>query len=287
MLFKNLRIYALPNKLNETAESLDEALAKHCFKPCGIREYQSFGWVTPSGDESLVLKDTGSGCFLVCANLEEKVLPASVVNDAVNKAAELLDHKPGKKERAGMREEIIFDLLAKAFTRSAKIHAMLDLRAGYMFVDSASANRAESLIGLLRASLGSLPTVPLRTNRKPVTVMSAWLEGTPPTSIEIGAECELLDPSEGGGVAKFKRQDLYTDEVQSNLDSGKQVVKLALTWGEHLSFVLDDSLVIKRLKFIGLDTEEPSPAADFAILSAQLRALLLRLLSVFGGLYEE
>ncbi|MFM9515565.1 recombination-associated protein RdgC, partial [Listeria monocytogenes] len=51
------------------------------------------------------------------------------------------------------------------------------------------------------------------------------------------------------GIVRCKRQDLTSEELQMHLNTGKVVTQLAVAWQDKLSFVLDDKMVIKRLKF--------------------------------------
>ena len=62
-------------------------------------------------------------------------------------------------------------------------------------------------------------------------------------------ECELRDTHEDGGVVRCKRQDLTSEEIQLHLTAGKLVTQLSLAWSDKLSFVLDDKLAVKRLRF--------------------------------------
>jgi len=71
------------------------------------------------------------------------------------------------------------------------------------------------------------------------------------------------------------------------------VLKLAVTWSDRLSFMIDENLVIKRLKFLDLiqekaaETETESEVdrfdVDFSIMSLELANFLPRLLELFGG----
>lgn len=69
-------------------------------------------------------------------------------------------------------------------------------------------------------------------------------------------ECELRDTHEDGGVVRCKRQDLTSEEIQLHLTAGKLVTQLSLAWSDKLSFVLDDKLAVKRLRFEDLLQEQ-------------------------------
>jgi recombination associated protein RdgC len=70
-------------------------------------------------------------------------------------------------------------------------------------------------------------------------------------------------------------------------------VKIAVSWNERLSFVLDEAMGIKRLRFLDLVQEQASDVdaadaaerfdVDFAIMAGELAAFLPRLMELFGG----
>ena len=71
------------------------------------------------------------------------------------------------------------------------------------------------------------------------------------------------------------------------------VTQLALTFEDRLSFVLDQRLTVKRLKFLDIvqeaarevDAENAAERfdADFAVMSLELARFLPRLVEAFGG----
>jgi recombination associated protein RdgC len=86
---------------------------------------------------------------------------------------------------------------------------------------------------------------------------------------------------------------LTGDEIRGHLEAGKQVTQLGLIWNERIAFVLDEALVVRRLRFLDViretlrDSRTDSPEAvfdaEFALMSGELALLLPRLLEVFGG----
>ncbi len=79
-------------------------------------------------------------------------------------------------------------------------------------------------------------------------------------------ECELRDSAEDGGIIRIKREDLASDEVQMHLTAGKLVTQLTLAWQDKLSFLIDDKLTIKRIRFedLLLDQAEEDGGDDAA-----------------------
>ena len=298
MWFKNLSLLRFTENFTLTAEELQERMESGRFQACGSLQPMSFGWTAPLGRDDGPLVHSTGGKFMICALREEKVLPAAVVNEfLIEKIAEIEEQKGTpvrKKEREALREEIIHDLLPRAFSLTRKLYAYIDPLAGWLVVDSANAKKSEELASWLRRCLESLPVALPSVNERPASVMTRWLaESAPPTDIVIENECELRATDEEGAVIRCKNHDLTAPEIQNHLEAGKEVVKLAVNWNERLGFVLDDSLGIKRLRFLdavqeqAADVEADNEAdrfdADFSIMSLELAAFLPRLLELFGG----
>ncbi|MCX7089241.1 MAG: recombination-associated protein RdgC [Methylococcales bacterium] len=299
MWFKNLTLFRFTEPFTLSPAEVEEKLQAMLFKPCGNHEEASFGWTAPLGKASDQLVHANNGFMMLCSKREEKVLPAAVVSEMVQEkileAEERESRKLSKKERTDIKDEIIFDLLPRAFAFSRKTYAYIDPKGGWLVVDSASAKKAEDLLSNLRKCLGSLPAIPPVTVTKPILTLTQWLfsDELPPADITIEDECELRSPEEAGGTIRCKRHDLALPEIKNHLDIGKQVIKLAITWEDRLSFIIDENLGIKRLKFLDLIQEQVTDTAandeieqfdvDFSIMTAELSNFLPRLLELFDG----
>lgn len=296
MWFKNLALYRFTEPYRIKTDDLEAGLARHPARAPGSLELTTLGWVPPLGRGAPQLVHTTNGQMMVCARREERLLPAAVVREVMNeRIAEIEEgelRRVSRKERDALREEIVQDLMPKAFTRSRLTYAYLDPRDGWLVVDAASRKAAEELVVLLRQSLDTLPVTPPAPAVPPVAVLTGWLGGEGlPGDLVLEDECELKHPSEDGGVVRCRRQDLESSEIRVHLDAGKQAVKVALTWNDRLSCVLTDQLEVKRLRFLDLVQEEAQdvaaedPAArfdaDFAIMGGELRRFLGRLVEVF------
>jgi recombination associated protein RdgC len=296
MWFKNLAVYRFSEPFNLPADQLEQKLQQLPFRPCGGHDEFSFGWTPPLGKSADDLLHTVNGFMMVCAKKEEKVIPASVINEMLQERITEIEEQEARKlpqkERTRLKDELIFELLPRAFSFSRKTYAYIDSQGGWLVVDAASPKKAEDLLTMLRKCLGSLPVVPITAEIKPSLVMTQWLlSQTAPKDILIEDECELRSPEEEGGIIRCKRHDLALPEIKNHLDSGKQVIKLAMSWADRLSFVLDENLAVKRLKFLELIQEQSADIeaydeveqfdADFSIMSAELAQFLPRLLELF------
>lgn len=301
MWFKNVRAYRLTQPFNLSPENLAQKLVARSFVPCSKSQAVSAGWVSPFGEESAELVHAAAGRLLLKLKREEKLLPSTVVREQLDEKIAAIESEQGRKvyrkERLNLKDEIVQDCLPRAFSRSTHIHAYIDVKANWIFVDSASASRAEELLNLLREGLGSLPLLLPQVNNAPSAVMTAWLlHRNLPDDFELGQECELREPGEEGGVVRCRGVDLLSEEVETHLHAGKQVARLSLQWDERLTLLLAEDLCLRRLKFadeLMKENEEIPEAdnaarldADFALMADAVTSLQERVLALFGGEVE-
>ncbi|MEG8203837.1 recombination-associated protein RdgC [Pseudomonas sp. 5FOS] len=262
MWFKNLLTYRLTQDVPFEPEALEAALASKPARPCASQELTTYGFVAPFGKgEDAPLVHVSGEYLLIAARKEERILPSSVVNDAVKEKVEEIEteqmRKVYKKERDQIKDEIIQAFLPRAFIRRSMIFAAIAPRLGMVLVNSASAKRAEDLLSTLREVMGSLPVRPATVKIAPVATMTDWVKSQEAAEgFYVLDECELRDTAEDGGIVRCKRQDLTGEEIQLHLSTGKVVTQLSLAWQDKLSFILDDKMVIKRLKFEELLQEQ-------------------------------
>ncbi len=298
MWFKNVRAYRLTTPFDLTAEQLGESLSRRAFEPCASSQALSLGWVAPLGEESSELAHAAGGRILVKLKREEKLLPASVVREQLEEKIAGIEaeqaRKVYRKERLSLKDEIIQDCLPRAFTRSTNVHAYIDSRVNWIFVDSASGARAEELLNLLRECIGSFPVLLPQVNNAPTATMTGWLaHRTLPDDLTLGEDCELREPGEEGGVVRCRGVDLLSEEVETHLNAGRQVARLSLVWEERLSLVLAEDLCLRRLRFSDelMKENEDIPEADnaarldadFALMSDAVSNLQERVVALFGG----
>ncbi|NWN92152.1 recombination-associated protein RdgC [Marinobacter adhaerens] len=299
MWFRNARVFRFTKPFNISAEELEEKLSGDAFKPCGPQEITRQGWVPPLGKHGEQLVHSANGYHLIALRKEEKILPGPVIKEAVEEKAEMIEVEQGRKvrrkEKDEIKEQVTLEMLPQAFSRNRRSFAYLAPEDGVLVVDAGSAKQAEDLASTLRKSLGSLPVRPPVVEQAPAFTFTGWLNETIdlPGVIALGDECELKDPSEDGGVVRCKGLDLKADEIRNHLDAGMQVTKLAVTWDDNVSFVLDEELGIRRLKFgetlqdqlDDVDTDDAVAKFDaaFTLMTLELSKLIPGLLEALGG----
>ncbi|HEY8330121.1 MAG TPA: recombination-associated protein RdgC [Pseudomonas sp.] len=299
MWFRNLLVYRLTQDLQLDAEKLEAALASKPARPCASQELATYGFVAPLGkgaDAPLV--HASQDFLLIAARKEERILPGSVVRDALKEKIDEIEEqqmrKVYKKERDQLKDEIVQTFLPRAFIRRNMTFAAIAPQQGLILVDASSPKKAEDLLSTLREALGSLPVRPLSVKVAPTATFTDWMKIQQASNgLQLLDECELRDTHEDGGIVRCKRQDLGSDEVQNHLAAGKLVTKLSLAWSDKLSLLIDDKLALKRLRFEDLlqdqaeqdggDDALAQQDASFTLMMLTFVEFLPQLIEALGG----
>ncbi|MBS7325416.1 MAG: recombination-associated protein RdgC [Thiopseudomonas sp.] len=299
MWFRNLLVYRLNLESPLQPDVLEAALATQPAKACGSQVPSTYGFVAPWGkgaDAPLV--HASQGFMLIAARQEARILPSSVVRDAVKEKTDEIEaaeaRKVYKKEKDQIKDEIIQTLMPRAFIRKSTTFAAIDSQAGLIYVDASSAKRAEELLSAMREAMGSLPVRPVNVKQAPLATFTSWLKNHEAShGLMLLDECELRDSAEDGGIIRIKREDLASEEVQNHLAAGKLATVISLAWEDKLSFLLDDKLAIKRLRFEDLlqsqaeqdggDDAASQFDASFTLMMLTLQSFIPQLLQALGG----
>ncbi|WP_394128779.1 recombination-associated protein RdgC [Shewanella maritima] len=302
MWFKNLTLYRFNKPFTTDTESLESALSDFTFSPCTSQDVSKFGFSYALGKQGQALVHSAENRHLISVTKEEKILPSQVIKEALDeKVAEIEaaeSRKVTKKEKDTIKDEITMTLLPRAFSRRSQTRALIMPELDMILVDSSSAAKAEELLALLRKALGSLPVIPVHFTTPIENTMTQWLkDGQAPQPFEMQDEAELKSESDEGGIVKFKQQVLQEDEVLAHIETGKQVHKLALHFGQSIACVLQSDASVKRIKFSEefranndeVGTEDPLARldADFALMGSELIALINGLKDVLGPLEQQ
>jgi recombination associated protein RdgC len=129
---------------------------------------------------------------------EDRLLPGAVVNDMLAKKLEEIEQKegrkPGGRTRKRIKDELITDLLPRAFVKPSRTDALLDLEHGVVVVDTSSRKSGENVVSEIRRALGSFPALPLNAEVAPRSVLTGWIAGEPcPTACRsaTNANCAI------------------------------------------------------------------------------------------------
>lgn len=292
MWFHDLSLLRLPADATIDPAELESALSQHPLRSPGPLEFETRGFVSPFSRDDAAFTLGSLGAVLFCLGEESRLLPASVLNDAIaDRIAEHLANtgrKPGKRLRNEFREAALAELLPRAFIKRARTSAYLDGRM--LVVDTSSDSAAEAVATAVRDALGSFPARPLACEASATLLMSEWLIASQlPEGFEFGDECELKDPSDMAMVARFRNHDLTAEEVREHARCGKQVTQLGLIFDGRIGFVLDAKLKLRRLHFLDIVADQldaQDGTDEDQLLDAEFTLMRLELARLFARLDE-
>lgn len=251
-MFKNVIAYRFNKPFAVDAAALESALEDFKFTPCGSQDVSKFGFTNALGKHGQTLVHSAEGYHMVAATKESKILPSAAVKEAKDAKVELIERAEGrklsKKEKDAINDEVIQEMLPRAFTKQSVTRALIMLESQLILVDSSSYAKAEELLALLRKALGRLPVIPLSYKAPVESTLTEWVcLDAAPHQFEIGNDCSIN--GNGGEIIQFKNQFLPEDEVLAHLAAGKVIHKLALNYGQSISFIACSDGSLKRIKF--------------------------------------
>lgn len=296
MWFKNLQLFKLTEDFDLSPEALEKKLQEKKFLPCKSSDPVSIGWVPPSNVPDSPLVYAANGFILICLQKEEKIVPASVVNQMMSERISEIELKQGrrvgKNEKNTLKEDIYHQLVLRAFSKLSRSYAYIDTVDNFMVVNAASHSKAEEITVLLRNTIGSLKIEVPRIQTLTL-ILTHWLKTNEyPADFAITDHCVMTSPKEKG-VIRCQRQNLFSEDIISLLEEGRFISQLGLSWSEQLSFTLKDDFAIKSIKFLDMIqdqakdvfTETPADrfAADFTIMAESLRQFIRAIINEFGA----
>jgi recombination associated protein RdgC len=303
-MFKNALVHRIEHCDEAALADIESRLRGALFVECGATQPESVGWVEPRGEKHGALAESVGGQLILKLCSETRTVPGSVVKGLLDERLDKIKRDTGRRPRGKpareLKDEIVHELLPRAFPRRSTTWVWLDLQARLVLIGSASAKMADGVVTRLIQLLGGgLRLVPLQTRLAPATAMAAWLsEKQAPAGFSIDRECVLEQPDSGKAAVRYARHMLDIDEVGAHIRQGKLPTQLALTWNSRVSFVLTETLALKRIKLLDVAIEGATPAAgdaapgenafdaDVAISTGELKRLLPDLIDALGGVLE-
>ncbi|OCG20986.1 recombination-associated protein RdgC [Gilliamella sp. wkB108] len=284
--FRNAIIYQLNNDTLLNKKAIENAIKSHPFIPCSNLDNNKMGWVSPYDDhnqDDLIVDMQGH--LLLRIKKETKILPAPVIKQAllekIDKQEQTLNRKLSKNEKATLKDEVMIDLMPRAFSKYNHYWLWIDTHNKRIIVDCASFKQSEDILAILRKQLGSLALTPLSIDKPLEQIMTTWVKeklNLPP--FILGDQAELKDPIEGNAIISCKNQDITSNEILVHFESGKWITKIQIIDERGVSFIVNTDLTFKRIKFgsvildenedIGSDEFEKRLEADFFIMANTL-----------------
>lgn len=296
-LFKNIVVYRIgkgwrPPEL----DVLDSELKRLTFQPCSATQQQSTGWIPPRQEFGAMVESI-SGQWILRHAIERKAVPVQPVLAELAKRCEAIENdrgrKPGKMERRELKDEITLEFLPRVFAKKASQNVWLDIKNRILVVEATSYKQGEavvrSLVDVMAELHCPLAIAPLATAHSPNVEMGNWLRRKDvPSVFSVDRDLELKQVGDKQKV-RYANHDLGLAEVREHIESGKLPTYLAMTFNNRVSFVLSETLALKRIDFIDVEMTpkgEDGFDTDVAIETAELTSLIPQLIEAIGGELE-
>ena len=309
-MFKNALIYHIETWHAPALALIEERLRAARFVECGASQPESVGWVEPRGAAHGQLIESVAGQWLLQLCSETKAVPGSVVKTQLEAQLAQIEKATGRRPKGKaakeIKEQLVHSLLPRAFPKRASTWVWFDLAAQRVLIAAASAKKADAVVSRLAELLGDAKGGGLmlrqqQTQVAPATAMAAWLaDKEAPHAFSIDRECELKQPDSEKAAVRYARHTLDIDEVGEHIRCGKLPTQLAMTWAGRVSFVLTDTMALKKIKLLDVVLEAADKSAgaradegndnfdaDVALATGELRLLIPDLLAALGGALDR
>lgn len=296
-MFKNALLYRIDQWSPPPLDEVEERLWRSQFTACGATQPESAGWLAPRGQKQGALIENVGGQLVLRLGVERKAVPASAIKAALEERLDKIEADTGRRPKGKaakeLKEEIVQDLLPRAFPKRSATLVWIDVDAGFVVIDAASMAKADRVVTMLVELLGGGIRLSLAQSAiAPATAMAEWLTTKEaPAGFTIDRDCELKQPDSEKSTVRYARHTLDIDEVGQHITQGKLPTQLAMTWSGRVSFVLSDAMTIKKLKLLDVVLEGASSAtkdednfdADVALVTGELKQLIPALIEALGG----
>ncbi|MBK1614874.1 recombination-associated protein RdgC [Rubrivivax gelatinosus] len=301
-MFKNALVYRIEHWDAPDLATIEERLDGARFVACGASEPESSGFVEPRGENHGALAESVGGQIILKLRAETKAVPGGVVKDELERRLDAIEQETGRRPKGKrakeLKDEIVRELLPRAFPKRSATMVWIAPQAGLVVIGVTGAKKADAIVTRLVELLGGSFRLGLaQTQLAPATAMAAWLgDKEAPGGFTIDRDCELKQPDSEKAAVRYARHTLELDEIGEHIRQGKLPTQLALTWNARVSFVLSESMALKKIKLLDGVLEQVEAQAqregrdfdaDVAIVTGELSKLIADLVEALGGWAER
>jgi recombination associated protein RdgC len=296
-MFKNALVYRIDHWDAPVIEDIESRLSGARFVECGATQPESIGFVEPRNEKHGALVEQVSGQLILKICSETKAVPGGVVKAELERRLDAVEVETGRRPKGKrakeLKEEIVRELLPRAFPKRGHTTVWLAPSEHLLVVGVASTKRADRIVSQLVDLLGGgFRVTQMQTQLSAATAMSGWLSTKEaPPGFTIDRECELKQPDSEKSTVRYARHTLDIDEVGEHIKQGKLPTQLALTWNSRMSFVLNEQGALKKIKLLDVVLEGQDKKAegdngfdaDVAIMTGELGQMIPDLVNALGG----
>jgi recombination associated protein RdgC len=293
-MFKTITVFSITNPITRAAlspQSLQAAIPEPTVSDPDATAWARSGFHKPDnfGGETVFIGANDARLF--CIQTRERVLPGKVIRTKVaEKVVEIEERQGrrcGRKEVAGVKDEVIASLLPTAFVKPTETLCMIV--KDYLIIGSGSARVVDTCLSILRSAFEeALHFDFFNQGRQSVGWMCELLLSNTTASGLFNIGLSLALKGDNKQTTRFKDVDLESQAVVESIKAGMVPVEIAVNYQDRIHFALTAAMILKRIKFSDVimeqayeDAEDGSAASTFdatvALVSGELLELLNRL----------
>lgn len=300
MWYKQLQLFQLADSINYSKEEWTEKLTNLEFTPCLPSHPVSVGWVSPIDEDDSPLVHIVNGQVMLCMQIEEKILPATVIRQELAKKIKEIEQaesrKVYQKEKLRIKDELTVTLLLRSFTKITRLHAYIDTANKWLVLGTTNAKKTEQFLSLFQKSISE--NLHAFQFKQLSSMFTHWIVKQKfPMNFAIEKTCMLQDPNQQNRIIRCQQQNLFAAGIQSLIQEGCEVKQIGLSWHDKVHFVLAENFSISSIKFQDEVRDQVAEMeaesrlmqfnADSLIMTATLGGLLKDLLEVFVDVEME
>ena len=267
---KNANVYKA--QLPENYKVMESHLQELPFSPLLGTELSKDSFVANPVTGELVTPFAGGYSFTM--RHDEKVIPPSAIKEAVDtRVSELerdLGKKVGRKDKALIKDAVMMELLPRAFAKTKHLNCFYLPVNSILIIDSASATLASSVVRRLVQVCGSVKTTTIHISdiknglatRLKRYVCNGEFDAFGSTSMTVGSEIKLSNPSTGETIQYSGIDPITSDQLENNLSDGFIVERVGFNFSNTVFFTLNSQFRIGSMSWgeIKVDDEEADSA---------------------------
>ena len=295
-MLRNFRLYRLQGTWPESEEKACEALKKYAFVECDRFSRKSAGFEQSLEQVVDSYCRRISGLDFIKLRFQSKLLPDSVISEAleerVGEFASRTGELPTKGERKSLKEETISKLLPQAMTKSKRLLGIICRKRGLLVLGSVVEGENEVFLEKLNAAVpGLLPRLiefkePLESFMKKIILD----ESIHP--FRVGRECKLREIGATNSTISWFDRNLKESHVRESLLEGLTIDRVEVRHHQNLTLVIDRKYGFLKCKLLGETDAVPGDSpdspekidGDFALIGPSLLAFFDDFSAQLGGM---
>ena len=223
------------------------------------------------------------------------MLPPAAVQEALAVRIESFKQRthtePNRAEKRDLKDEVYSELLPQALLKSDRVQAIMLPQEGVLIVGSASETVADYFMDALKRAMVTFQYAPVAFKTPPQEFIKRLFMGNTSEHFRMGRECRMRDPSDTRSSVNWLDFDLADGAIRRHVTDGLKVDRLGVIFDQVCALVLDEDLVLRKVRLLGQDGMDTAPEedplakhdAEFVIMAGAFKSMVAGLSSELGG----